>query len=145
ILKVQKEAVIPVRQVCPEAPPELCAVAERALQRDKRQRYQQAKQLAEDIEAFQSGARVTAFEYSSWQLVKRFIKKNKTVSIVTLVALLAILGALARTIVENRKARHNLAQALLEKSDAAGRDLNWLLAMTYAAAARDEEDSAEAR
>jgi WD40 repeat protein/serine/threonine protein kinase len=145
IMKVQKDPVIPVKQLCPEAPPELAAVAERALQRDKRQRYKHAKQLADDIEAFQSGARVTAFEYSSWQLVKRFVKKNKTVSIVSLVAFLAICGALVRTWQENQKARHSLSQALLEKSDAAGRDLNWMLAQGYAAAAREEEDSAEAR
>ncbi|HUC07923.1 MAG TPA: serine/threonine-protein kinase, partial [Solirubrobacterales bacterium] len=145
IMKVQKDPVIPVRQLCPEAPPELAAVAERALTRDKKLRYKRAKQLADDIEAFQSGARVTAYEYSSLQLLKRFIKKNKTVSIVSLVALIAILGALARTFQENRKARHSLSQALLEKSDAAGRDLNWELAQTYAAAARDEEDSAEAK
>src|SRR5207237_37181 len=127
ILKVQKDPVVPVKQLCPEAPPELAAVAERALQRNKKQRYRRAKQLADDIEAFQSGARVTAYEYSSLQLLQRFIKKNKTVSIISLVALLAICGALVRTWQENRKARHSLAQALLEKSDAAGRDQIWAL------------------
>src|SRR5207253_3763039 len=70
---------------------------------------------------------------------------NKTVSAISLVAFLAICGALVRTWQENQKARHSLAQALLEKSDAAARDLNWSLAQTYAAAARDEEDTAEAR
>jgi len=145
IMKVQKDPIVPVRSLCPEAPPELAAVAERALQRDKKQRYGKARQLAREIEAFQSGERVAAFEYSSWTLLKRFVKKNKTVSIVTGVALLLVLGALAQTVLENRKARQNLAQALLEKSDAAGRELNWPLAMAYAAAARPEADSAEAR
>src|SRR5438128_3947284 len=139
IMKVQKDPVVPVRQVCPEAPPELAAVAERALQRNKKLRYRRAKQLADDIEAFQSGARVTAYEYSSLQLLKRFIKKNKTVSIISLVALLAICGALVRTWQENQKARHSLSQALLEKSDTASRDQNWSLAQAYAAAAREEE------
>ncbi len=145
IMKVQKDPIVPIKSICPEAPPELAAVAERALQRDKKQRYKTGRQLATEIEAFQSGARVSAYEYSSWTLVKRFVKRNKTISIVSLVAILAICGALVRTYFENLKARHNLSQALLEKSDAAGRNLNWLLATSYAAAARVEEDSAEAR
>src|SRR5213078_1062675 len=76
IMKVQKDPVVPVRTLVPEAPPELAAVA----------------------------ARVTAYEYSSLQLLTRFIKKNKTVSIVSLVAFLAICGALVRTWQENVKA-----------------------------------------
>jgi WD40 repeat protein len=64
----------------------LAAVAERALARNK-DRYQTAKELADEIEAFQNGARVEAYRYSSWTLLRRFIEANKPQLFVAGVAL----------------------------------------------------------
>ena len=50
-----------------------------------------------------------------------------------------------RVALENRVARRNLSQALLEKADAASRNLEWGKASVYSAAAREEDDTAEAR
>ncbi|HSA22682.1 MAG TPA: serine/threonine-protein kinase, partial [Myxococcota bacterium] len=49
IMQVGEAALPPVRSLCPEAPPELAAVAEKALRRDKRERYQSALELSEEV------------------------------------------------------------------------------------------------
>ena len=91
IESVKTEALVPVRRRCPDAPPDLAAVADKALRRDKAQRYRSARQVADDIGAFQSGARVAAYEYNSWELLKRFIGKN--------IAVTALVGALLASLV----------------------------------------------
>jgi serine/threonine-protein kinase len=63
----------PVREPCridPEVPPELQAIALRALMRDKHKRYPHAGEMASDILAFQSGARVNAYTYGLRALTK---------------------------------------------------------------------------
>src|SRR5207245_568402 len=95
LMKVISSKVDKVRSICPEAPPELTAVAERALSRDRAQRYGSARELAAEIEAFQSGARVRAYEYSTWELVKRLVAKNKLAASLGAVAILVFLVATA--------------------------------------------------
>ena len=118
IENVKTAPLVPVRERCPEAPPDLAAVADKALQRDKAQRYRSARQVADDIGAFQSGARVAAYEYNSWELAKRFVGKNKAVTAL-LFALLAslvvgsviIYGAYKNALHAERRARTARARA----------------------------------
>jgi len=78
--KVMKDSVAPVRSKTEDALPELAAVAEKALERDPELRYPSAKQLAEEVEGFLQGRRVSAYRYSSWELVRRFVEQNKALS-----------------------------------------------------------------
>src|SRR5438105_3236431 len=55
------------------------------------------------------------------------------------------MGASARIWLQNKEALRYLAQALLEKSAAEARDQRWSRAAGYAAAARVNDDTAEAR
>ncbi len=88
--RVTDEPVTPVRERAPQVPPELAAVAEKALRRNRGARYASARELAREIEAFQSGARVSSYEYSSWELLKRFVARNKALSTATAVLLLVL-------------------------------------------------------
>ena len=63
----------------PDAPPELAAIAMRAMAKDPAQRYASAKDMADDLTAFQSGALVGAHAYSPWDHLKRFARQNKGV------------------------------------------------------------------
>jgi len=91
--KVLKDAVRPIKETCPEAPAELAAVAEKALHRDKSRRYQSAKEIAQDIESYLTGGRVAAYEYNSWELVRRFARKNMALTFATaLVFVSSIVG-----------------------------------------------------
>ncbi len=75
--KVEHFAPQPPRRLEPNAPPELCAICERAMQRKTVDRYPSAKALAEDVERFLTGGLVSAYEYSFGELARRFIRKHK--------------------------------------------------------------------
>jgi len=94
VAQVRTEPLDPVRSQCPQAPPELVAVAEKALQKDPSQRYQSASQLAEDISAYMTGRRVHAYEYSSWELLQRFAARNKAAVAASSAVMLAVLVSL---------------------------------------------------
>ena len=75
--KVIKEPIARVESLSTEAPRELIAICMRALQRDPAGRYPSAKELAAEVEAYQAGGRVAAYQYSNWELLRRFAGRNK--------------------------------------------------------------------
>ncbi|MCC6153096.1 MAG: protein kinase, partial [Candidatus Hydrogenedentes bacterium] len=67
----------PVLEVEPNAPPELAAICERAMQREADKRYKEAKDLADDVVRFQTGALVIAHTYKFKDHLKRFVQRHK--------------------------------------------------------------------
>jgi eukaryotic-like serine/threonine-protein kinase len=129
--------IIPVKEKVPSAPRELAAIAEKALSKDKSLRYQNASELISEIESYMSGERISAYEYSKWDLLKRFVAANKfsIVSLgVFLIALIVSLifisfsytkevnarqdmqEAVKKEVIERNKANYHIAQTLNEKS-----------------------------
>ncbi|MBW2704335.1 MAG: protein kinase [Deltaproteobacteria bacterium] len=103
--KVMSGQLRPARSLCPELPPELGAIAEKALQKDQAARYQDARKLASEIEAYLTGDRVKAHEYSSWALIKRLIDSNRlafAVGVVGTLLLAIVLGVSLRRIAAER-------------------------------------------
>ncbi len=136
LLNVIKGEIKPVEEVCEEAPKELIAVCTRALQKDKADRYQSAKELADEIEAFRSGLQVEAYQYSSMELAKRFLKRNRSAALVSVVAALVVfalaIGAYVRLLNERDRAwsaeqqsRRSLADAYVEKARGLSQQQNW--------------------
>ncbi len=78
---VLTEAPPRVSQLAPDAPPELAAIADRALSRAPDARYRGAKEIASEIAAWQDGGRVRAYEYSALEIVRRFVRRNRAASI----------------------------------------------------------------
>ncbi|MBZ0232232.1 MAG: serine/threonine protein kinase, partial [Deltaproteobacteria bacterium] len=100
VLEQVREKPAPrVRDVSREAPAELAAIADRALVRDRSSRYPGAKELADEIAAWQDGGDVRAYEYSTWDLVRRFVGRHRVASLVLAGALAA---GMAATIVTYR-------------------------------------------
>ncbi len=143
------------RQVVQNVSGELASICTKALQIDPAKRYANAGDLAADVEAYLGGARVGAYEYSSWELVRKFVARNRLVSALALVLLVVMLGAgvmtyrayrdaekargqerSARVAAEANEAsaKRNLAQACLEKSHSLADDNNYLAAGVFAAA-----------
>jgi len=83
----------PVRDVCREAPPELAAIAEKALRKTKSERYSSAAALARDVEAYMSGQRVAAYEYSTIELVRLFARRHRAKVIAAAVVLVALVAS----------------------------------------------------
>lgn len=135
----------PVRMLCPEAPPELAAIAERALRNDPAQRYRDAGAFASELLAYQAGGRVEAYRYGSVELVRKFVKRNPALSVSVLACLLILVGGAVAVVVQLRQARVNLAAALIERARRAEDVSDWARAAAYYAASRMHHDSAAAR
>jgi WD40 repeat protein/serine/threonine protein kinase len=129
------------RELVAEAPPELCAVTARALAPRIEDRYLRAKDLLAEVQAYLAGRRVAAYEYSSWELLRRFAAKNR--SLLSLGAALAacIVAALVvvslsyrQELAARRRASYHLAEALHEKASRLEEEGRFLTSRIYAAA-----------
>lgn len=85
--RVREGNVPPLSAIAPDVPRELVAVVERAMQRDPALRYPDAAALAAEVAAFRAGGKVTVYEYSSLELLRRFIARNKAAAVVFAAAL----------------------------------------------------------
>ncbi|MCA8938805.1 MAG: protein kinase, partial [Planctomycetes bacterium] len=81
----------------PHAPTELVNLIERAMERDRSKRIASAKTLADDVRAFRDGRTLATFDYSSFDLLKRFVRRNSAVVLTGALALIALitLGGIA--------------------------------------------------
>lgn len=77
--RVVKDTPKPILELVPTAPPELAAIADRAMRKAPGERYQSAKELAEEVERFQTGAVVSAYRYSPVEHMRRWAKRRKAV------------------------------------------------------------------
>lgn len=73
-----------VKALEPAAPAELVAVCEKALSWEREHRYAHAGELASELEAWLSGARVKAYDYSAAEVLRRTYRRYRA---------LALLGA----------------------------------------------------
>ncbi|HUM12657.1 MAG TPA: WD40 repeat domain-containing serine/threonine protein kinase [Myxococcaceae bacterium] len=135
----------PVRVVCPEAPPERAAIAERALRRNPAERYPDAAAFASELLAYRAGARVEAYSYGSLELVRKFVQRNPALSVAVAASVLILIGAALAVGLQLRQARVNLASALVERARRAEDVSDWARAAAYYAASRVQNDSAAAR
>ncbi len=86
------ESPTAIREVEPGIPLELAAICERAMRKSPGERYPSAKELADDVTRFQSGALVDAYAYSTTDLLSRFAQRYRSVLFVAAgaVALVAL-------------------------------------------------------
>jgi WD40 repeat protein len=93
-----------------DVPRELAAIVEKAMARDPADRYPSAKELAADLKAFQTGRIVSAHHYTAWQLVSRWVRRNRVaVGVATIAAALLVLGGALG--VKNVVAARDVAEA----------------------------------
>jgi hypothetical protein len=105
----------PVCDLEPEAPHELVAICERAMQKDPSARYQASTELAEDIQSFLAGALVKAYQYGILDRAVRIVRRHKLALAAAVVALMVVatIGSLSyRRIMA---AREEAAQVSREK------------------------------
>jgi eukaryotic-like serine/threonine-protein kinase len=90
---VRTEAIPSVKEKYPDTPVELSAIADKALSLKDTDRYTNANEMADELEAYRAGDRVGAYEYNSLELLGKFVRKNKAVSAITCVAILCLFAA----------------------------------------------------
>jgi tRNA A-37 threonylcarbamoyl transferase component Bud32 len=135
----------PIRTLAPNAPPELVAIAERALRPEPSKRYRDAEELAKELSAYLAGGRVRAYQYGAWELLRKFAASHRALTAGVAVALGALLISAAAVAVRLQIARRELARAFIERARSAEWQSDWAMAAGYFAAARTQRDSAEAR
>jgi WD40 repeat protein len=87
IQRVLRGKYAPLASIDPAIPAELAAIVERALKPRAAERYQSARELLRDVEAYRSGARVAAYSYSALDLLKRFLERHRTAAVASGVGL----------------------------------------------------------
>ncbi|MBM4780261.1 MAG: protein kinase [Archangiaceae bacterium] len=125
----------PLSEVAPDAPAELVAIVTQAMQIEREQRPD-AKSLAAQLTDFRAGNRVSAYQYTSMELAKRFIARNRALTVVSLAALVVLgaselyawhlVGTRDAALVDSRKA---LAAKLATEATTAQRRGDWNLAV----------------
>ncbi|MDP1827587.1 MAG: serine/threonine-protein kinase [Archangium sp.] len=118
LLDVGRGHFRPLKDFAPDAPPELASIVDSALQVDREKRPADARALASQLSDFRAGKRVASYQYTSWELLKRFILRNKALTAVTLLALflLGVSEVVAWSLVGARDASLHDAKLLVGAS-----------------------------
>ena len=135
----------PVRAMCPDAPPELAAIAERSLRSEPDGRYADAEELARDLTAYHSGGRVQAYEYGTWELLRKFASSHRALLTGVGIAVGALLVAAGVVVARLHQARVDLASSFRERGYRAEQEGDWSGAAAFFAAARAQNDTSEER
>lgn len=141
------------RQGPASAPPELIAICDKALAKDKLRRFRDAAELTEELRAFRDGRLVSAYAYSRRELLHRFIARNKAalsaglavVMAVAIGAVLAVHFAMdARKEREVAVAERQMAVQAREHAETALADVTRISNQNLTAADQIAEDIANA-
>jgi WD40 repeat protein len=97
VAKVASEPPLPLGQREPALAPDLLAIVERAMARDRSARYPTARGLADDLRRFQTGQLVASHHYTRAALIRRFARKHRVPLAVggAGAVVLAVVGAIA--------------------------------------------------
>jgi hypothetical protein len=98
----------PVRALRRDAPAELVAICEKAMRRDPDERYAAMDELARDLRAFLERRVVAAHASGVRARARKWIARNRALSLVCFLALIGALLAVAIVIVERSQARSRL-------------------------------------
>ena len=83
----------PVRTLTLDAPPELAAIAEHALEPQPSDRYRDARELARELRAYLTGGRVGAYRYGALELVNKVAEGHRALMVALAIALVSFLGS----------------------------------------------------
>ncbi len=88
----------PLDRVEPRVPRDLLAIVKKALSWDPEGRYPSAKELADDLRRFTTGQLVGVHHYSVWQLLRRWMRRNRlsvaiAAAALVVLAVVVVLGA----------------------------------------------------
>ena len=149
IRKVLNENVESAVQKDKDIPPELAAIAEKALSKSKDERYTSVGEMIDDLSAYMSGRKVGVYHYSVFESLKFVAVRHKAAFISTLIiftvtflAALQIIFLLNMTTVARNEAErgkitanYRTAQAFSEKSNKLDTEKSYIASRIYAAAA----------
>jgi tRNA A-37 threonylcarbamoyl transferase component Bud32 len=139
--KVLEEPPTPAAALVPDAPRDLVAIVAKAMARKPEERYPSAVQLVEDLRRFETGQLVSVRAYSSAELLRRWLRRNRLAVgfAAVLIAVLAVGGTIAITRVIDERNKAEAALAAAETERARAEEQSRIAAAERAAAERDRE------
>jgi serine/threonine-protein kinase len=84
----------PLRAAAPDVPADLQAVVMKCLEKDRSDRYDSARALADDLDRFLAGEPVLARAHGPWERLRRSLRKNRRLAAISGAALVAVLVAI---------------------------------------------------
>ncbi|KAF0245992.1 MAG: serine/threonine protein kinase-related [Planctomycetota bacterium] len=100
------------------APRELEAVLQHAMAKNKSQRLDSARRLAEEVQAFRDGRSVSLYQYTPFEQVARFIKRNRALTVLFVGLVVAMVAGTVASLTYARIAKEQSAEARSAESDA---------------------------
>ena len=123
LMQVLQGQVIPPEQRTParakagKIPRELSAIAMKALAKEAKDRYASVEDLRKDIERFQEGRSVSAKEDTKWEMIWKFVKRNKGFSAGAAATLLVLLTSVVVLFQAWQDTRAAQAETLKEQAE----------------------------
>jgi len=137
----------PLAEAQSGVPDDLLAIVEKAMSRERDLRYPTAKELAEDLKRFATGQLVTAHEYGTIQLFRRWISRHRGVvavaAIGALITVIVAIGMIRRILEERNDARRERGRAEIARGAAEDRS-NALRALQAESSVRRDPTAAVA-
>ncbi|HMJ55879.1 MAG TPA: protein kinase [Polyangiaceae bacterium] len=94
-----------IAERAPDAPPDLSAIVDKAMARERAERYRNAGELAADLRRFSTGQLVEARTYSWRELVHRWTKRHRAIAWVSAVFVVAALVGTATFVGREQRLR----------------------------------------
>jgi serine/threonine protein kinase/formylglycine-generating enzyme required for sulfatase activity len=83
-----------VEELARDVPAELVAVIDKAMARDRGQRYRSVQDLAADVRAFLAERVVSAYRTGAWQETKLWVRRNQPLAVSLAAAVLLLVGGI---------------------------------------------------
>jgi eukaryotic-like serine/threonine-protein kinase len=101
----------PIALTSPRVPAELAAICEKAMARQKDGRYQNMRDMAEDLRAYLEHRVVRAYQTGAWAELKKWVKRNRGLATASGLTVIVFLGGLLAAIAIQSAANVKLSDA----------------------------------
>ena len=125
LAKVVAGDLAPLSACVDGVPPELVTIVDKAMARTADDRYRSARELADDLKKFQTGQLVSSHRYSTAELVRRWLRRHRTILSASAVALvvLLVMGVLGITRIVHERANTEVQRVRAERHRASAEEL----------------------
>ncbi|MBI2378128.1 MAG: serine/threonine protein kinase [Deltaproteobacteria bacterium] len=111
---LQHEPPPPIATLEPRLPADLVSIVTKAMQRDPSARFATARELAAELRKYQTGQLVASHQYSAGDIIRRWVRKNRTLVMVAAFSAAALVATAAFDRQRIRRERDRAEAALAE-------------------------------
>ena len=113
---VQKGPPTPVHEVAPDAPEELVAICEKAMERDRSRRYPSAASLADDLRAYLENRVVRAHRTGPLVELRKWTQRNRVAALAVVAVTVTLFAAIGVVAWKERQRANEIQRGLDEQA-----------------------------